>query len=632
MSDPASSPLQPISIPESLVDAIIDYAIYMLDLDGRIISWNPGAERIKGYTPDEILGQSFTRFFTEDDRRNGVPQHIIDQALQAGRHETEGWRVRKDGSHFWALAVVDLVRDREGRPVGLAKITRDMTEHRQATEALRESERSFRLLVEGVSDYAIYMLDPTGRINNWNSGAQRIKGLTAAQAIGSHFSRFFSAEEQALGIPQLSLEKALQNGRYEAEGWRLRATGERFWASVVIDVIRDEAGKHVGFAKVTRDVTERREAQLKLEETREQLFQSQKIQALGQFTGGVAHDFNNLLTIILGSADLLQRSSSDERQKVHLTNIIQAARRGSEITRQLLAFARQQPLETVRIDLHKLLNNAKPLFEQSLVGNQRLAYNTAARLHWVETDPSQLELALLNLVINARDASDDRGAIEVNADNVLLEGEIDGLYGDFVAIRVSDQGSGMSDEVRSRIFDPFFTTKGFGKGTGLGMSQVHGFIKQSGGSVRVDSAVGRGTSVTLYMPAASAGLGTVTDNATGKRILLVEDDITLASVAIQMMDGMGYQIICVNDASAALQLFYRGETFDLMLTDVVMPGGTNGLELANKVRKLFPELPIMLATGFSTVLNAIPTAYPVLRKPFSYADLEQALARLLQDP
>lgn len=624
MPDPHISSPQP-SPQESLVEAIIDYAIYMLDLDGRIMTWNPGAERIKGYAREEILGQSFSRFFTEQDRLDGVPQSILQKVLSAGHHQSEGWRVRKDGSHFWALAVVDLVRDQEGRPVGMAKITRDMTEQYSATAALRESERNFRLLVDGVSDYAIYMLDPSGRINNWNNGAQRIKGLSASEAIGSHFSRFFSEEERALGIPERSLMRALQHGRYEAEGWRLRANGERFWASVVIDVIRDENGEHIGFAKVTRDITERREIQLKLEETRDQLFQSQKLQALGQFTGGVAHDFNNLLTIILGSADLLQRGSSDERQQAHLNNIIQAARRGSDITRQLLAFARQQPLQTTRIDIPQLLQNARPLLEQSLVGEQRLLHHSAANLYSVESDPGQLELALLNLVINARDASGEQASILVDAENVLLDGEPDGLRGAFVALRVKDQGSGMSEEVRSRIFDPFFTTKGFGKGTGLGMSQVHGFVKQSGGAVRVESVVGQGTSVTLYLPADQSELQPAPETR-GKRILLVEDDITLASVAIQMMNAMGHEVICVNDANAALQLLYRGESFELMLTDVVMPGGTNGLELANKVRKLLPELPIVLSTGYSSVLNAAPTAYPLLRKPFSYEELEQIVA------
>jgi PAS domain S-box-containing protein len=617
---------------ESLVEAILDYAIYMLDMNGCILSWNPGAKRIKGYTPEEILGQSFTRFFTEQDRLDGVPQRIIQQAIEEGRAQSEGWRVRKDGSQFWALAVVDLVRDRDGRPVALAKITRDMTEQHRASVALRESERNFRLLVDGVSDYAIYMLDPTGRIYNWNAGAQRIKGLNAEQAIGSHFSRFYTPEEQALGIPQQSLEKARRQGRYEAEGWRLRANGERFWASVAIETIYDENGEHIGFAKVTRDITERREIQLKLEETRDQLFQSQKLQALGQFTGGVAHDFNNLLTIILGSADLLQRGSSDERQKAHLNNIIQAARRGSEITRQLLAFARQQPLQTTQVDIRALLDNAQPLLEQSLVNGQRLFRRTGLNLHAVDSDPSQLELALLNLVINARDASAEHTSIQIEAENVLLEGEPDGLRGPFVAVSVRDQGSGMSEEVRSRIFDPFFTTKGVGKGTGLGMSQVHGFVKQSGGAVRVESEPNRGTTVTLYLPASQREAPSRASAVTGKRILLVEDDITLASVAIQMMDAMGHQVICVNDANAALQLFYRGESFDLMLSDVVMPGGTNGLELANSIRKLLPELPIILATGYSNVLNAAPLAFPLLRKPFSYEDLEQALAKLLQDP
>ncbi len=282
------------------MEGVLDYAIYMLDPGGIVINWNPGAQRIKGYTADEIVGQHFSRFHTKEDRAAGMPARALDIATREGRHETEGWRVRKDGSRFWAATVIDVIRIETGELLGFAKITRDITERRQAQEALRESERQFRLLVSSVIDYAIYMLDPNGIVTNWNAGAQRIKGYTADEIIGQHFAKFFTDIDRSAGAPARSLRIAAEQGRFETEGWRVRKDGTLFWANAVIDAIRDERGELVGFAKVTRDVTERREAQLKLQHTQAQLAQSQKMDALGQLTGGVAHDFNNLLMVVSG--------------------------------------------------------------------------------------------------------------------------------------------------------------------------------------------------------------------------------------------------------------------------------------------------------------------------------------------
>jgi len=289
---------------ELLIQAVVDYAIFMLDVEGRVASWNPGAERIKGYTAAEIIGQHFSRFYTEEERAAGMPDKVLRIAAETGRFSAEGWRRRKDGGHFWAMVVIDSIRQ-DGKLIGFAKITRDMTEQRAAQLAALESERRFRLLVQGVSDYAIYMLSPAGEVTNWNRGAERIKGYSASEIVGEHFSRFYTPEDTASGLPEKALNIARQQGRYEAEGWRQRKDGSRFWAGVVIDAIYDD-GKLVGFAKITRDLTERREAQIQLEQSREQLFQAQKMEAVGQLTGGLAHDFNNLLTGISGSLELLK--------------------------------------------------------------------------------------------------------------------------------------------------------------------------------------------------------------------------------------------------------------------------------------------------------------------------------------
>ena len=235
-----------------LIEAVTDYAIYMLDTDGVVTSWNPGARRFKGYEANEIIGQHFSRFYSEDDRNAGLPARVLEIAKTTGKYESEGWRVRKDGSRFWAYVVVDPIRTPSGELVGYAKITRDLTERKLAEQALKKSEEQFRLLVQGVTDYAIYMLDPEGRVDSWNLGAQRIKGYMPDEIIGKHFSQFYTPEDREAGEPQYALEMAAREGRHEREGWRCRKDGTRFWAHVVIDAIRDEAGALIGFAKITR--------------------------------------------------------------------------------------------------------------------------------------------------------------------------------------------------------------------------------------------------------------------------------------------------------------------------------------------------------------------------------------------
>jgi PAS domain S-box-containing protein len=290
-----------------LVESITDYAVYMLDKNGFVASWNTGAQRFKGYEPSEIIGQHFSRFYTPEDQAAGLPTKALATATREGKFETEGWRVRKDGTHFWTHVVIDPIRDPNGELLGFAKITRDLTERRASEAKLKHSQEQFRLLVQGVTDYAIYMLDPKGHVASWNAGAQRIKGYLPEEIIGQHFSRFYGKEEREKGEPQRSLNVAAEVGRIEKEGWRYRKDGSRFWASVIIDRILDERGELIGFAKITRDVTEKREAQRQLETARESLFHAQKMEAVGQLTGGVAHDFNNLLMVILSTLELLRK-------------------------------------------------------------------------------------------------------------------------------------------------------------------------------------------------------------------------------------------------------------------------------------------------------------------------------------
>src|SRR5258708_6655165 len=339
-----------------LVDAFTDCAIYMLDPRGFVTSWSAGAEAIKGYGSAEITGRHFSIFFTPEDRAQGVPERTLEDARRAGRCETEGWRVRKDGSRVLALAVVPAAHGGAGEVLGFAKIARDITERRAAQEALRESERQFRLLVRGVTDYALYMLDPNGNVMSWNAGAERIKGYTADDIIGQHFSRFYTDQERAAGVPARGLRTAEHEGRFEAETWRVRQDRSLFSARVIIEPIRDERGRLIGFAKITRDVTERRNADIALQRAQAQRNQAQKMEALGELTGGVAHDFNNLLMIVNGHLQTLKKLIADEPAgRRSLDAIERAASRGESLTRQLLSFSRRQTLHPLVVDLaHRL--------------------------------------------------------------------------------------------------------------------------------------------------------------------------------------------------------------------------------------------------------------------------------------
>jgi len=615
-----------------LVQSIVDYAIYMLDPTGIVTSWNAGAERIKGFQTDEVVGKHFSTFYTPEDQAAGTPANVLETARREGKYAGEGWRVRKDGSRFWANVVVDRINDDTGKLIGFAKITRDMTETRATQQALLEAERRFRILVQGVTDYAIFMLDPQGLVTNWNAGAQRIKGYKPEEIIGQHFSRFYTPEDLAAGLPKKALSTALETGKYEAEGWRVRKDGSRFWASVILDAIRDENDELVGFAKITRDMSEKREAQLRLEESREQLFVAQKMEALGQLTGGLAHDFNNLLTAILGATDLALRNLGDEeRLRRMLDGIRSSAQRGAGITRQLLAFARAQPLDLKAIDLKAFLPEVTTLLRPSVRSNIELTIEVSANVWDIEADPAALELALLNLAFNARDAMKEGGALKLSATNETLSGKPDGLTGDYVALRVSDTGEGMSSDTMNRVFEPFFTTKAFGEGTGLGLSQVFGFAKQIGGSIAVESKPGKGATFTLYLPA-SRGDPNGPRNGQGHgngRVLVVEDDHLVSELAAAMLDELGFDTVVAHSAREALERLSGDRRPSLVFTDIVMPGGISGIELARKVRERFPELPILLTTGYSEQVAA-QHEFPLLQKPYEIQSLATAIGNVLK--
>jgi len=616
-----------------LIAGISDYAIYMLDPAGHISSWNAGANRFKGYTAQEILGEHFSRFYTPEDRATELPRRALDTALTEGKYEAEGWRVRKDGTRFWAHVVIDPIYNEDGVLLGFAKITRDVTERRKAEEALRESEQRFRLLVQGVTDYALYMLSPEGAVTNWNSGAERIKGYGQDEIVGSHFSRFYTSEEQEAGVPVRALSTAATVGRFEAEGWRVRKDSSRFWAHVIIDAIHDDAGQLVGFAKITRDLTEKKKAAEALEAANVALYQAQKMESIGQLTGGVAHDFNNLLSVLSSGLEVLalQRKDGDKGNDARtLDSMRRAIDRGARLTQQLLAFARQQPLQAETRNLNRIISGFETVLRRAVSSNIEFVIDLDRKAHSAVIDSARFESALLNLVVNARDAMPDGGKLTIASSNVTLDGKAAGSLpaGEYVRITVADSGAGMPPDVVARAFEPFFTTKEVGKGTGLGLSQVYGFIKQSDGDVAIDSKPGTGTTIAIYLPAvvdfAQEGEGTHTE-----RVLIVEDEPDLMDVAASLFTSMGYDVVTAASGREAIDVMERRDV-DILFTDVVMPNGMNGIELASYTREHYPGTKIMLASGYP--LPALKqrhgnglSAFAFVNKPYRLSDLARTL-------
>jgi len=618
-----------------LVEGVTDYAIYMLDPSGIVSSWNAGAERFKGYKADEIIGQHFSRFYTEEDKATELPRRALEIALREGKFEHEGWRVRKDGTRFWAYVVIDPIRRASGELVGFAKVTRDLTERRAVEEALRRSEQQFKLLVQGVTDYAIYFLSPEGNVSSWNQGAQGIKGYSPDEVLGKHFSLFYTEEDKAAGLPQAALETVQREGRFEKESWRVRKDGTRFYANVVIDAIRDDQGELIGFAKITRDITERREAQINLERTREALAQSQKMEAIGQLTGGIAHDFNNLLMAVLGSLELMRkRLPNDPKLKSLLENAVKGAQRGASLTKRMLAFARTQDVKGEAIDLPALVRGMTELLQRSLGSAVTIETRFPLSIRQVFADANQLEMVLLNLAVNARDAMPSGGQIIVAAREETIEEDKSLKPGAYVCLTVRDFGVGMDEETLKRATEPFFTTKEPGKGTGLGLSMVHGVAEQSGGRLVLNSRPGEGTTAEVWIPVAASSARAAKQEAPAPEpapidsmvVLAVDDDALVLTNTVAMLEDLGHRPIAAYSGVEALEILKARSDVDLVITDHVMPRMT-GLQLTQQLRKQRPDLPIILATGYAELASDEARDLPKLAKPFTQDELATLIAK-----
>jgi len=613
--------------------------IFMTDREGVFTFVNPEFTRLYGYTAEEMVGNATPRVLksgkTSPEEYATFWKSILDKRVTKG----EWVNKTKDGRLVTMEESANPILGENGDVTGFLSIQRNITERKQAEKVLQASEERFRLLVGQVKDYAILMLDPEGRVMSWNEGAQRIKGYGAEEIIGRHFSCFYTKEDIALQLPKKELLGAAQEGRFEDEGWRVRKDGSRFWANVIITALRDEKGNLRGFSKVTRDITERKQLEL-------QLLHAQKMEAVGRLAGGVAHDFNNLLTIINGYSEMmLDDLEAQDPKRSNLQEIKKAGERAAALTRQLLAFSRQQVLEPRVLDLNAAVADMDKMLRRLIGEDIDLVTSHGAELGQVKADPGQIEQVIMNLAVNARDAMPKGGKLTIETSNVDLDENYSQRHvqvapGSFVMVAVTDTGCGMDQETQAKIFEPFFTTKEIGKGTGLGLATVYGIVKQSGGFIWVYSEIGRGTTFKIYLPRVQEVPATVEPSIArpapdrgSETILVVEDEESLRTLVRTVLRANGYLVLEASRGEEALQICkHQDGIIHLMLTDMVMPQ-MSGRELATRVARVRPETKVLFMSGYTD--NAVvhqgglDEGTPFIQKPFTPDTLTRKVREVL---
>ena len=506
MTDP-----QPVPVPDGetdridrlrlLVDSVVDYAIFTLEPDGTVSSWNRGARRLKGYAADEIIGRHFSAFYTEPDLAAGKPFWELTVAAEHGRFEDEGWRLRNDGTRFWANVIITALRDESGELVGFGKVTRDLTERKLAEDALRASEERFRLLVESVVDYAIFMLEPDGRIASWNLGAQRLKGYRAEEIVGRHFSTFYTEPDRAAGNPQRLLDAAMREGRVEQEGWRVRKDGSRCWADVVITALRDADGVLRGYSKVTRDLTDRKRAEDALRDAldREQAA-ADRLRELDSMrrdlSAIVAHDLRSPMAVITGLTSLLLDDwdrLDDGKRRDYVTRVDRTVTGLRRIVDDILDVARLEAGELVfatdRFDLEAIVRRAVSELIP-IDAPERVRFEVEPELPWAVGDERRTWQVVSNLLSNAlRFGRDEPVVVELWRD------------GTSVRVSVRDRGPGIPEDQLGQLFERY-TRLGRGGGAGLGLHIARSFVEGQGGEIGVQSTVGQGSTFWFRLPAA----------------------------------------------------------------------------------------------------------------------------------
>jgi PAS domain S-box-containing protein len=626
---------------ELLVGAIVDYAIYMIDPQGNISNWNTGAERLMGYRAEEIVGRHFSCFYTPEDCAQDVPNEALQAALADGRHGMEGWRVRKDGSRFWASAVTDPIID-DGVLIGFAKITHDITERMESGVALIESERRARGVIDTALD-GFVQLDEACLIVEWNPRAQAMFGWPRRDVLGRSLTSLILAPEDrsrfADWLPPHTRDTS-HGGNRQIEA--ITRDGRKLPVELSISTLPLTKG-HC-FNVFLRDLSEKNSIEA-------QLRQAQKMEAVGQLTGGLAHDFNNLLQGIIGSLDLIQlrveagRTTDLER---FINGALTSANHAAALTHRLLAFSRRQPLNPHAVSVNSLIASMRDLIKRTTGEKVGVEFELSADLWATLCDPNQLESAVLNLAINARDAMPEGGRLIIRTRNVDLDerkavrrGMTGGSY---VCIEVADTGIGMPADVIERAFDPFFTTKPAGKGTGLGLSMVYGFARQSNGYCDIRSAPGEGATVRLYLPrhvvAAGAGmepaiaLTPVPTAARGEVVLVVEDEAVVREVVVAVLQQLGYRALEAADGKAGLKMLHSSEPIDLLVSDIGLPD-INGRLLADAACEVRPGLKILLMTGYASEAASasgfLAPGMELITKPFTVEALAKRMRDMIED-
>jgi PAS domain S-box-containing protein len=550
-----------------LVEAVVDYGIFVLDPDGRIVSWNTGAQRLKGYTREEIVGQHFSVFYPPEDVQRGWPQEELRRALASGRFEDEGWRVRKDGSRFWANVIITPLYDASGGLAGFAKITRDLTDRREQEQRLRASEERLRLLVESVRDYAIFMLDPDGTVRSWNSGAEAIKGYSADEIIGRHFSVFYTPEDQRDGKPASELEQALVAGRVEDEGWRVRKDGKLFWANVVITAVRDAAGRLIGFAKVTRDMTERKRL-VELERSSRRM---------SEFLAMLAHELRNPLAPIRNAVTVMQletlaspalRNSRDiiDRQVTHMSRLVDELLDVGRLTTGKVKLRREQVNYADVVG--RAVEMARPLIDAR---RHQFTLELPPAAVSVNGDATRLTQVVQNLLVNAAKYTPDGGRITLKVQ--VAEG--------FVDTYVSDNGRGIDAAELERIFELFMQGDNSAapndSGLGIGLTLARSLAQLHGGTLEARSpGPGKGSTFMFRLPVADVQQAR-DDDAAGEqpaanalRVMVVDDNRDSADSATSIVRLLGYRVETAYDGASALELA-RSLRPQAVLLDLAMP-------------------------------------------------------------
>jgi PAS domain S-box-containing protein len=592
------------------VDRMAEYAMFLLDPSGHITSWNKGAERIKGWTAEEIIGQHFSILYYEADRAADLPNISLQRAAADGEYQECGYRVRKDGSRFFANVNIHTLYDENGGIIGYGKITRDITEKNETEIRLFASESRLHSLIETIVD-GVITIDEKGTIQSYNQACVRLFGYDASEVLGHNVSMLMPDPYQSAHDGYISNYR--KSGHAKLIGIGREVVGKRKDGSTFpmeLAVGETHAGNEYAFVGIIRDITERKEA----EKAREQLRQSQRMEAIGQLTGGIAHDFNNLLAIILGNLDFMQERipKTDPLQEFIMPSI-SAAEHGSELTQQLLAFGRKQTLQPQSIEINGLLFYFTTFIRHMLGERIETRVSLPPGTWNVNVDANQLQNALINLSVNARDAMPEGGKLTFETSNVTFDREyiqdnFDVAAGDYVMVAVSDTGKGMDANTMSKAFEPFFTTKDVGKGTGLGLSMVYGFVKQSKGHIKLYSEPGFGTTVKIYLPRAETDKeyhsAPQQDISAGKPptqrlILVVEDNMDVLKITSSMLESIGYQTITATSGDEAILVIKERDDIDLLLSDVMLPGNLNGPSLAQQAVLIRPRLKVLFNSGYA---------------------------------